>query len=515
MGMGKRLGGGGRLGMLKRFALGMGGKSGVPLVWLLYDEFTTADAAPITSPRTCEPGPGTLTSRDTTSVQSISGGVLESTGANVNYDPGVNDGSLAARSVGDAVYASVLDKSQVTDYPFGYYDDNVLGGMNGADKIGLIRFNNTLYAYVTSSNIALGTFASADYKGIVVHRSVGGFYIIDGKLRWVDDTAYAATETAGFGCIGDVAQSLEEFGELSLPANGYSAWDADFSTVTDTKTNPATGTLFDCNADFHTTETFTWEANKTIYTHFRYTDVNNSLYTYAFSGTLLRLYKIDDGTPSQLGGSITLTDGVSYQLDIVGHGSSIKVYLDNVLIFDVTETFNQTVAQGRVYNTLDTNDIVLSTHPYPALGIATDCAIAPQDDETFTQADDCLFYIRNITVPAGADQIYRFRYDVAKTVLALHVESDGGVEFKEDGVNRINVAGGAASIGDDMAVIIDGRNIEIFVNGTSIGSSTGVISADRTTGTIGVFYLIGSGESPDSVEIFPRDVSDLLPKELV
>jgi len=44
--------------------------------YLLYDEFITPDAAPLTSPRTCEPGPGTLAITDTASVLSISGGQL-------------------------------------------------------------------------------------------------------------------------------------------------------------------------------------------------------------------------------------------------------------------------------------------------------------------------------------------------------------------------------------------------------------------------------------------------------
>ena len=45
--------------------------AGVVITYLLRDEFTTDEAAPIASPRTCEPGPGTLTA--TTSIF-ISGG---------------------------------------------------------------------------------------------------------------------------------------------------------------------------------------------------------------------------------------------------------------------------------------------------------------------------------------------------------------------------------------------------------------------------------------------------------
>lgn len=50
------------------------------LTYLLYDDFTTPEAAPLTSPRTCEPGPGTLVISDSYSALSISGGSIVSVG---------------------------------------------------------------------------------------------------------------------------------------------------------------------------------------------------------------------------------------------------------------------------------------------------------------------------------------------------------------------------------------------------------------------------------------------------
>lgn len=45
--------------------------------FLLKDEFTTDDAAPLTSPRTCEPGPGTITAVETDGTLAISSGKLQ------------------------------------------------------------------------------------------------------------------------------------------------------------------------------------------------------------------------------------------------------------------------------------------------------------------------------------------------------------------------------------------------------------------------------------------------------
>src|SRR5690554_5370131 len=51
--------------------------SGVtPIVWLLRDEFLTDEAAPLASPRTAEPGPGTLTLVQNDGQMSISDGKL-------------------------------------------------------------------------------------------------------------------------------------------------------------------------------------------------------------------------------------------------------------------------------------------------------------------------------------------------------------------------------------------------------------------------------------------------------
>ena len=44
--------------------------------YLFKEDFTTADAAPISNPRVCEPGPGTLNITDSTSRFSITGGKL-------------------------------------------------------------------------------------------------------------------------------------------------------------------------------------------------------------------------------------------------------------------------------------------------------------------------------------------------------------------------------------------------------------------------------------------------------
>lgn len=59
-----------------KLLLGLLGGSASSITYLLRDEFTTDAAAPLATPRTAEPGPGTWNVTDTENVVSISGGAL-------------------------------------------------------------------------------------------------------------------------------------------------------------------------------------------------------------------------------------------------------------------------------------------------------------------------------------------------------------------------------------------------------------------------------------------------------
>jgi lysophospholipase L1-like esterase len=73
--------------------------------WLLLDRFTTAQAAPLTSPRNCEPGPGVFTIIDTGNKLSIAGAKLVSLAPTSGFaDPRVS-AALIARIAGRALLA--------------------------------------------------------------------------------------------------------------------------------------------------------------------------------------------------------------------------------------------------------------------------------------------------------------------------------------------------------------------------------------------------------------------------
>ena len=67
--------------------------------------------------------------------------------------------------------------------------------------------------------------------------------------------------------------------------------------------------------------------------------------------------------------------------------------------------------------------------------------------------------------------------------------------------------------GDDLALIVDDTDVSLFVEGTQISTTYTSLGADA--GTQFEMQSIGTDGATDSIELYPRDVSGLLPKELV
>ena len=208
--------------------------------------------------------------------------------------------------------------------------------------------------------------------------------------------------------------------------------------------------------------------------------------------------------------SSVFSDGVPYKFDIQVEGSSYKVFLNNVLKDSGSDLrYNLTLANaGYVAHTLATNDIVLSTHPYPALGIATDRVISGQTANTGTMTADALVYSRGLSIPTGNFQL-ELRKDGSDEI-TLNVASDGSFVLNENATARISAAAGSISEGDDVATILEGANGQVFANGVSKGTTSAIAAV--LTGT--TWNIADDGDGVDSIEFFPRDCTSLLPTEL-
>lgn len=152
------------------------------MTYLLRDEFTTDEAAPLTTPRTCEPGPGTLLIADTENKISISGGALAVAGGKsipVYGDPGMWVGAQARAAGLVAVYRFSAASFAGADWLLGW--DN--GQSNFAITHSFFALSGTLYPYFIGSflaGVSTGLAGSTNYRIAISLRSSGAFYLIKG-----------------------------------------------------------------------------------------------------------------------------------------------------------------------------------------------------------------------------------------------------------------------------------------------------------------------------------------------
>jgi hypothetical protein len=104
-------------------------------------------------------------------------------------------------------------------------------------------------------------------------------------------------------------------------------------------------------------------------------------------------------------------------------------------------------------------------------------------------------------------------FELEPAVISLTIDTNGKPIIYEGAVARIEGSNSDVTDDDDWAVILDGTSVSLFVNGTQIGSTYTSLAAD--TGRVFTMTDIGTGGASDSVELFPRDVTDALPSELV
>lgn len=224
---------------------------GTALVYLLRDEFTTSESAPIASPRTCEPGPGTWTLVQTDGQFSIT---LDELVFPAQATPVFGDlygvGSSLARLAGRALYARVLFNAANKDFWIGFNNDNTPANSNLAG-IHAFRTGST---FGLSSNVDFvndGTYSSALYYDmVVVMRSAGALFIAKGgaysnwELIYVGNSGTAAGFPAfsNFDMSGKIAQI--RVSDLPAPFNtdyGLITARAASAIANDTLTHTANG----------------------------------------------------------------------------------------------------------------------------------------------------------------------------------------------------------------------------------------------------------------------------------
>jgi hypothetical protein len=185
------------------------GQSGV--VYLLFDQFRTAANAPLATPRTCEPGPGTLTISDAGNIISIANAVLVINGTTTNLN-GVASASNA-RATGRALLMRLPTRTSIVGgvVHFGWGPNAFT---NNTMDIGLDVSATTTFRIKSGVSVVdTITLGSGIWDFAFVMRGTGGFLFARNggsgayTLYWVYNTI-ATAEFAKIFFSGTQAENL-------------------------------------------------------------------------------------------------------------------------------------------------------------------------------------------------------------------------------------------------------------------------------------------------------------------
>ena len=316
--------------------------------YLLRDEFTTAAAAPLSSPRSCEPGPGTITLVQTDGRFSISGGALQIEAQATPDQAGIGFyAGTVARQAGRFLAARMSRSALGNYYPYlgwGGSGENLPVSLNNVD-LG-IAFNDSGEFWTSGLSYVLpGPISSAKaqvgqaYSFALVLRGTGGFVLVQGGLfaRWtlvfvtVSNLYGAAAMRPVMNTWSGPAATCDGLMVGDLPG---SQWQLDYGIAVSRAAAPASGTTGTMQADGMVEFTWTVGAGETMEMSIRRTDdVNRWVLLCSQAGSTWALIEIAAGVETQRKtGAFTWTAAGVYRISITCQGLRYGVYFDNVWV---------------------------------------------------------------------------------------------------------------------------------------------------------------------------------------
>jgi hypothetical protein len=325
----------------------------VVIVYLLQDLFTTDDAAPMTSPRTCEPT-GALTVVDTTNLMSISGGKLVWTGRNAQSDPMVRTASaLYARAIGLAISAKVDSTKEanvkLSPVAGSYYLDthDNAGWSAGSLRIG---DGNPIVQGATAGINPI--YVIARTKGYLVIQDVGGtktlLFVYGATTQAIDANLYAVVGAVN----NNVAGEADNLYVARLPA----PYATDTGIVTNSSASPASNDELTHTADCHVEVEWVATTGATAELWLRRTDADNGWVVRCDQGgSTIKLIQKQGGVETERSSAAqTWTNTTKYRIYAIAYGNNIYTYAiayggkDAQKNSYTSATFNNTATIGKV-----------------------------------------------------------------------------------------------------------------------------------------------------------------------
>jgi hypothetical protein len=323
------------------------------ITYLLRDEFTTAQAAPLTSPRTCEPGPGTLTIVDSANALSISGGVLV-----VNGTPGGSEnqaaGASLSRVAGRAFLLRVPTRTTVS-----IQQNAGWRAASGVYECGgrFVSTTNFQWRSGVSAVIDSITIGSGTWYLAFILRTTGAFFL----ARNGASGAYTLAWVMGEGATASLIPTLMSTGASPVAVNYVlddaivadlpAPWDTDYGIATDRKAVSVASDQITMTADALVEHTFAAQTAVNKVVRVRQTDGSNvwRVHCIQASGTIDLREIVAGVSTTRATTAQTWANGTSYRVVIICEAATIRVYVNNVLKFTYTSaTFNQTATIASV-----------------------------------------------------------------------------------------------------------------------------------------------------------------------
>jgi len=307
--------------------------------WLLLDHFTTAQVAPLISPRNCEPGPGTLTITDPNNVLSIATGRLA-----INGTPaGANDGFIGAaitRAIGRALAMQFPTASASLgngNDRFGWVSTNTIGGTEVSSLSTQTSTDAFIFDPGGTNFVVAGAWSGLPgvaWEFAVVLRSTGAWCFVrqgagNWTLVWVASTNNTTPVYPRARLSANAYNvTLDDFRVVDLG----SPFDTDYGFATNRVASPANPQATTMIADALVEFTWTAATGETLELDVRRTDVNNRWCTRCSqAGSTIKLIEINAGVETEraTAAQTFLNTGV-YRIVVMAYGTNIRSYVNAV-----------------------------------------------------------------------------------------------------------------------------------------------------------------------------------------
>lgn len=303
--------------------------------YLLRDLFTTAEAAPLTSPRTCEPGPGTLALTDvvTGADASISGGkylLPRPTGAQLYGSYGAISVASFIRAAGLTAYAVAQHSNLSGIEPIAFRS---LASLGQGTLAFVLEAPTGLRITAGTQGVVVGVVAvNTDYQVAIVLRGSGALFLIRGGI-YTDWTLLWVAQLRPASPVWVQASNYNadaKYNELAVLQKTGALAD-DYGKALALNVIPEVGDSAVGEADCLIYETWTPSAGETCSIEFRRASATD-LYRLdcdQAAGTI-KLYRRVAGADTELdaGKTQTWTVDSQYRIGITCDGGAIRTFTE-------------------------------------------------------------------------------------------------------------------------------------------------------------------------------------------